>query len=195
MSRRPPARAARQSVRQSGSRFLRQLARTAALAAALACLALCPAGPAQADELTPAKQADIRALIERTGGPDEALRKIDALGDQAAQAMRQKRPDTPERALEIVRREVRAVLKEKLSGPGGLYDRIAPLYAKAFTHQEIRELLAFYASPTGRKALAVMPGLSAESRSAAEALAREIGPELKRRMAAALAAEGLDAPR
>lgn len=183
MFRRPPARAAR------------LLTRLPALAAALLLLAPLVAAPALADELTPAKQADIRALVERTGGLDAALRKIDALGEQAAQAMRQKRPDTPERALEIVRREVRAVLQEKLAGPGGLYDRIAPLYAKAFTHQEIRELLAFYATPTGRKALAVMPGLSAESRSAAEALAREIGPELKRRIAAALAAEGLEAPR
>ncbi|SNS28700.1 hypothetical protein SAMN04488503_0164 [Humidesulfovibrio mexicanus] len=161
----------------------------------LVLLVSCLASLASAEELTPEKRADIRALIEATDGAGAVRQKVNALGDQAALALRRKRPDTPERALELVRREVRAVLEEKLIGPGGLYDRLTPLYAKTFTHREIRELLAFYASPTGRKAVESMPGLSAESRAAAEALAREIAPELKRRIEAALTAEGLARPR
>ena len=40
---------------------------------------------------------------------------------------------------------------------------IVPLYARHFTTAEIKQLTAFYATPLGRKMMATMPKLSAES--------------------------------
>ena len=34
-----------------------------------------------------------------------------------------------------------------------------PLYAESFSEDELREMLVFYRSPTGQKAIAVTPGL------------------------------------
>ena len=52
-----------------------------------------------------------------------------------------------------------AVIEEKKYAPraNDLVDATARLYATQFTEQELKELLAFYQSPVGRKALAVEP--------------------------------------
>ncbi len=83
------------------------------------------------------------------------------------------------------------MIRESVDAPGGMLDRMVPLYAGTFTHQEIRELLAFYNTPTGRKAAASMPGLMRQGQQIGESMAREMGPELKRRLKAALSKEGV----
>ncbi len=40
---------------------------------------------------------------------------------------------------------------EVMVGPGGLVDVMAPIYAKHFTSEEMREAIAFYSSPLGKK--------------------------------------------
>ncbi|WP_020652508.1 DUF2059 domain-containing protein [Massilia niastensis] len=47
---------------------------------------------------------------------------------------------------------------------------MVPLYAKHFTTAEIRELTAFYGTPLGRKMMATMPKLSAESMALSQKL-------------------------
>jgi hypothetical protein len=44
-----------------------------------------------------------------------------------------------------------------------MVNEMVPLYAKTFTAAEIKELTAFYRTPLGRKMMANMPRLSAES--------------------------------
>jgi hypothetical protein len=49
----------------------------------------------------------------------------------------------------------------------------APIYARHFTAEELRQLIAFYRTPVGAKALAVMPRASLE-------LLQGMGPRLQR---------------
>ncbi len=155
------------------------------------CLVLAALCPARADELTPQKQADIKRLLEVSGGAALSKQMPAAITRQVVLGLKQKRPDIPAQSLAVVEREVMAVMKEKLDGPGGMLDRIIPLYAKTFTHQEIIDVLAFYESPAGRKAAAALPGLMREGQKIGEELAKEIGPELKRRLTEALSKEGV----
>jgi len=83
-----------------------------------------------------------------------------------------------------------ALVTEKVDAPGGVLDRMVPLYAEAYTHQEVRDLLAFYQSPTGKKAVAATPGLMRGGEKIGQELARGIGPELQQRIDAALQREG-----
>ena len=155
------------------------------------CLLLAAAAPAWADELTPAKQADIRLLLNVAGSGAVGRQLAQLSTQQIMQALRRQRPDIPTRTLAVVEREVGGMIRESVDAPGGMLDRMVPLYAGTFTHQEIRELLAFYTTPTGRKAAASMPGLMRQGQQIGESMAREMGPELKRRLKAALSKEGV----
>jgi hypothetical protein len=151
--------------------------------------ALC--GPARADELTEAKRADIRKLMDITGSGALGKQFAGIMTKQMVETLRRSRPDIPARTLDIVQREVTALISEKLDGPGGMLDRMVPLYAAAFSHQEIRDILAFYQTPTGKKAIAAMPALLRDGQKIGADMAKEIIPELKQRLKTALSNEGV----
>jgi hypothetical protein len=69
--------------------------------------------------------------------------------------------------------------------------RMAPVYAKHFTHDDIRALLAFYASDIGKKTLVVMPMALQESAQVGQVWANEMAPEIKAELEKRLKAEGL----
>ena len=60
--------------------------------------------------------------------------------------------------------------------------RIAAIYAQAFTEAELHDLLAFYRTPTGQKALSILPDLAKQGAQLGVDLAREHGPDLERRL-------------
>lgn len=66
-----------------------------------------------------------------------------------------------------------ALLDEMMAG-------MVPLYANNYTTAEIKELTRFYATPVGRKMLAVTPRLSAESMALGQ---RIVAPRLNKLMA------------
>jgi hypothetical protein len=50
-----------------------------------------------------------------------------------------------------------------------------PIYDKYFTEEELRDLVAFYKTPTGQKSIQVMPGIVRESMEKANEL---LGPKI-----------------
>ncbi len=67
-----------------------------------------------------------------------------------------------------------------------LVELIVPIYAKHFTHDEIKQLLAFYQTPLGQKMIANQPAIMQESMEAGQ----EWGGQLGRQVAKELEAEG-----
>lgn len=126
---------------------------------AFALLALMPL-PAKA-AVTPEKAAVIQELI--------TLMKIDDMatefGDQMVKTVvndlkRRRRPVEPKMRAAI-EEEARLFVKEEMtrkSWSQSLY----PLYDKHFTTQELRDIVAFYKTPAGRKSLQALPVLSKE---------------------------------
>lgn len=154
------------------------------------CLALAAAGGARADELTPAKKADIQLLLKISGSSAIGKQMGQAITNSVLESLRRSQPTIPPKALAIIERETMALVAEKVDAPGGVLDRMVPLYAEAYTHQEVRDLLAFYQSPTGKKAVAATPGLMRGGEKIGQELAQGIGPELQQRIDAALQREG-----
>jgi len=64
-----------------------------------------------------------------------------------------------------------------------------PICAKHFSHDEIRQLVAFYESPAGRKAVAVLPQVMREGTDAAQRLGISMLPEINGRITEALRRE------
>lgn len=144
-----------------------------------------------ADELTAAKYSDIKRLMDVTGSANIAKQFASAISQQIFQTLKTSRPEIPDRALAVMDKELMALFSEKLSAPGGLMDHIIPVYDKYFTHQEIRELLAFYQTPIGKKSILVLPKVVGESMMAGQRWGQSLGPEIEKRVIPALRREGL----
>jgi hypothetical protein len=78
--------------------------------------------------------------------------------DQATQGLVQRQP-----ALASVEKDIRNFYG-KYIGWNAIKDDMAKLYAKYFTPKELEDLAAFYQTPTGQKALRLMPQIMAEGR-------------------------------
>lgn len=152
------------------------------------------AAPAGAEELSEQKRQDIRRLIESTGGTNVAQQFASASSRQMFQMLKAMRPDIPDRTLVVMDRELMGLFSEKMDGPGGLVEQVIPIYHRHLTHGEIRELIAFYETPIGRKTIAIMPQVVAESMQAGQRWGQALAPEIQRRVKDALLREGLMSP-
>jgi hypothetical protein len=74
-------------------------------------------------------------------------------------ALRAKRSDIDQATLTELRKEFERIQVQYMAGV--MADAPA-IYARHFSAQELRDMLAFYNTPTGQKALQVMPQLTAE---------------------------------
>ncbi|MBX9845340.1 MAG: DUF2059 domain-containing protein [Xanthobacteraceae bacterium] len=74
-------------------------------------------------------------------------------------ALRAKRSDIDQATLTELRHEFERIQGQYMTGV--MADTPA-IYARYFSAQELRDMLAFYATPTGQKTLQVMPQLTAE---------------------------------
>jgi hypothetical protein len=57
--------------------------------------------------------------------------------------------------------------------------RVTTMYVESFTESELREMTAFYRTPTGRKALALMPEMMQRGALIGAEIAKEHTPELE----------------
>ena len=63
-----------------------------------------------------------------------------------------------------------------------LIDLIIPVYAKHFSHDDIKEMIAFYESPLGKKITAALPSITQESMKLGELWGRDIAEKVKQRL-------------
>ncbi len=129
--------------------------------------------------------------MDITGSANIAKQFTSASSRQIFQTLKASRPEISDRTLGVIDRELMALFSEKMSAPGGLIDQVIPIYGKYFTHQEIRELLAFYQTPAGKKTILVLPKVVNESMMAGQRWGQSLGPEIEKRVMAALKREGI----
>src|SRR5262245_11681730 len=151
-------------------------------------LATCGATPAKAPST---KEADIRKLINVVGGGNLAIQMASMWTQGMIQAVRAANPDMPDRAAVVIEKEMTAFLAEKMNEKGGFMDQVVPIYGKYLTHAEIKDLLAFYETPTGKKAIAVLPQVINESAEAGQKWGQSLAAEADARVKAALKREKL----
>ena len=160
----------------------------------LSCLLLVLVLPLPASGQDAAKHARIKELMTMTGASQMGMQFASAMSNAIVGTLKQARPDIPERALKILDQELVAIVQENIDVPGGLIDRVVPVYDKYFTAAEIDELIAFYRTPLGRKAISTMPAVMQESMAAGQAWGQSLSPEINRRLEAALKREGIQLP-
>jgi hypothetical protein len=139
------------------------------------------------EELSAAKHADIEKLLEMTGSLAVGKQMSTAVVQQMTQMLRKARPDIPERVIGFIPEEVDAVIDENMDA---FEELVVSIHHKYFTHDEIREMTRFYATPLGQKSIRVMPALMGESMQAGQQWGQSLGPTLRERIEARLKKEG-----
>lgn len=105
------------------------------------------ARPADAEA---AKVADIRRLLDLTGTRD----MVDGMKSSMLEQFRRNAPGMPDGMLTELMAELKA---------DDLVESMIPVYSKHFTGADIKQLIAFYQSPFGKKVLREMPQIITES--------------------------------
>ena len=73
---------------------------------------------------------------------------------------------------------------------GSLYELIYPIYAAKFTTQELREILAFYKTPVGKKVTKELPQITQEAMIKGQVWGQSLVPKLQSHIKTRLEKEG-----
>lgn len=110
-------------------------------------------------KIDPAKEADIRRLLDLVGTKALAMQSMDAMSQSIRPLLTSSLPagEYREKLVELFF----AKFTSKLDGQH-ILDLAVPIYDKNFSHEEIRNLIAFYQTPLGQKVTTVLPNVAAE---------------------------------
>lgn len=140
--------------------------------------------------IDPALRADIERLMEVTGAAALATQMANSVSDAFVNGFKQTQRAVPPRMIEVVRDVLGAEFAVAFAGRD-MRDRQVALYARHFTHEDVRALLAFYQTDVGRKAIAVMPTLAREGSEIGQEWAKANMPRILQLLRTRLEEEGL----
>jgi hypothetical protein len=125
--------------------------------------------------IAPGLRKDILALLGLLNVVEIELKGVDPLFEQFKRAA----PHVPARVWAELKAEI---LKEVT--PEVILNTYMPIYARKFSHAEIRQLVRFYSSPVGKKLVALAPEMEAEEFLAGYERGVKIGERLRGRLKA-----------
>lgn len=112
---------------------------------------------------------DIRKLMELTGSKDIGMQVI----EQMIGMFRQSYTHVP---AEFWDEFIAAV------DPDELVNLVVPIYERHLTHEDVKVLIEFYSTPTGRKLIAAQPQIVEESMLAGQTWGTQLGEEVVRKL-------------
>src|ERR1041384_926786 len=125
-----------------------------------------------ASKIDPAKEADIRRLLEVAGAKALALQTMNEMFKSIKPVLTNTLPAGEYREKLVDAFFARFMAK---ADSNTLLDLAVPEYDKNFTREEIRGLIQFYESPLGKKAITVVPQLMAELQTKARKWGEDLG--------------------
>lgn len=141
-------------------------------------LLLTLAGQAQADAASHAANAE--AFLKLAKADKLTVPVYAQVQQMLAQSFTQaKAPESKRAVLERYQAKANAEL-DKVVAWSVLRPELVKLYVDAFTEQELKELLAFYQSPLGKKVLERMPMLTAESARMTQGRLQQAVPQVNK---------------
>jgi len=155
-------------------RFFVSTARAVALGLALAATSIC----AQAQQPSAATLASARELMEIKGVKNLVEPVVIGVVQQTTGTILQTNPGLS-KDLDEVSAQLRTEYQPRIAE---LTNEIVRLYAQRFTEQELKEAVAFYKSPTGKKILAEEPKILDESYARIQQWANRLQDEVMTRV-------------
>ena len=144
------------------------------------------AGAALAQQPTAAAIATARELVEIKGGTQMFEPVVSGIVEQTKGALLQTNPQLSKDLT-----DVSAQLRTEFGPKGGeLVTEAAKRYAQRFSEQELKELLAFFKTPLGRKMLMTEPQVLDETFNYVQQWAPRLGEEVMGRFRAEMKKKG-----
>jgi hypothetical protein len=165
---------------------IQRVARPAAIAVAL--VAASSAAHGQQQQPSPASLLVAKQLITVTGATALFNPLIAGVVEQAKNLYLQQNPGLAKDLNEIANK-MRKDLQPRFSE---LTNEVARLYATHFTEQELKDILAFYRSPTGKKMLTQQPNVIDASMKFAQDWANKLSEQVTAKMREELKKKGHD---
>jgi hypothetical protein len=149
---------------------------------------LVAAAPAQSPPSTPSPEALAAAheLLVAMHAADTFKSFLPTFMQAMKPAIVQNRPDVEsdyDTIIPLLLERANARLDEML-------ERMAPIYARNFTVDELKDVTAFYRSPIGQKLVSRLPAISKESFAVGQDFGRQIAVEMRSRMIEELRKKG-----
>jgi hypothetical protein len=167
--------------------FTNPTARTSIMLALGVALAVC-VGAAEAQQPSPTAVATAKELITVKGATAIYDPVVVGVIEQAKRVFLQANP-TLSKDLNDVALKLRA---EYAPRSAEMINDVAKLYASRFTEQELKDALAFYKSPLGRKLVAEEPNVLDQSMKNAQTWADQLSQEVIGRIRAEMKKRGHD---
>lgn len=152
-------------------------------------LAQAAAAARKAPAVDPAIRSDIEKLMTITGQAVTSAQMAATISNAFLNGFKQTNKTVPPRLIEIVREVVNEEFSRAFEG-SEIRDKQIALYAKYFTHGDIKGLIAFYETDLGRKTIENMPHLMREGSAIGEEWAKNAMPNIMKVLEARLKAEG-----
>ncbi|WP_341527570.1 DUF2059 domain-containing protein [Nostoc sp. UHCC 0302] len=96
------------------------------------------------------KNNNIRQLLNITGASSISQQ----VTYQVINSLKGQYPQVPQEFWDNLQSEIK---------PDEIFNQIIPIYSRYYTNEEIKELIAFYQTPLGKKTINILPQLSRES--------------------------------
>lgn len=169
--------------------FVKPTARTASAAMlALGLILVLPGAPANAQQPSPGAIATAKEVITVKGAAAVYAPLVPGVIEQAKGVFLQSNP-----MLSKDLNEVAAKLRAEYAARSEeIVNDVAKLYASRFTEQELKDTLAFYKSPLGRKLLVEEPAVLDQSMRNAQTWANRFSEEVISKMRAEMKKRGHD---
>ena len=160
------------------------------LALALALALPCAVNAQVSDEL----YKDIETMLDLSGGRALGAQMSAAMTGPMLQALRRANPNITEAQTAIVSQVIGETVTSFLADKATT-DAFVEIYARHFTGDEIKQVIAFYSSAAGKKLVAEQPQVAQEAMQASQTLfITKWGPQLQQQLAARMQAAGIAMP-
>lgn len=144
----------------------------------------------QAQEVGEEMRRDVEALLELTGARSLGVQMGSAISGQMINSMRQSNPNFTDAHATIVT-EVTTDFMTRFINDAATTDAMVQVYARHLNGADIKELIAFYSSPVGRKVTAALPLITQDSMAASQQLLiQNWMPQLQQELVTRLQAAG-----
>ena len=118
-----------------------------------------------------------KSLMNSMGATNSFESVVGLMGNQIIGMMVKQQP-----AKEVqIRKIMGAVLEEMVISKDNVIDKVAVIYAREFTVDEMNKVSTFYQTPVGKKMVAKLPVIMKESMTIGQAWGRKLGGDIVRR--------------
>lgn len=143
------------------------------------------------EDISEEKKRVIDKMLEITGALKVGEMMGTAVANQMITAMSQQQKELNPKVVEIVRDEVGKIMHEEFIANRFINKMSYTIYHKYFTTAELKEMVAFYKTPTGSKMATLLPQVTQEGMLAGQQHGQSLGPVIQKRLMARFKKEGI----